>query len=603
MNTPRGIFGDAAWPCSPAGDAAAIVAAAERYCPEWPLTPRADGVFEAACSLYSDYRLVCFCEPPLDGEWVATVYGFHAQGDFRPLDPFGLALAHLDATGPLRLTDASVVHYVLLRLCSELPVLDASAALVAGGLDALTAGRLLVDFGPGAVQEVLSAPPVAGAAPWDEPRWREALRAHADEMITRHRQAPAQRLWPVVVRKAEELPLAPGAAIEPAIRDLVAPPTVAPFSTVAEPALPNATSTRSGYRVGVSLLLPGPQAEIRRVTVEVSTDGTGFAVLKSERRALDSRLLDTGTFAATAPIVRRTDTAMVDATWRRLTPEEDGTWRHALRIFDFDRASAVLRLAALPFYRSFQLLEVLVRHGAGYHRSYALVARRGTVLQMESLNGKAQVIHQVNAQPGELVIDRQTADSYLRFFCWAVHGSGGPFYVPLSLREAPLNRMPADAQAAAILYQLQFGISEVGDEEAARLGYGTTDTQYRRKATIAYDSAIFEASFAVQLTGMIEMINDEPRAADLELRKEQYGQGPMFVLRDFVKPRGPRPTLRHYAREASRELVTTAAAPRRSLSSVQDLVDAIGADGELTGGDVNAPLVLESRDLLRRTSM
>lgn len=596
MQTPRGVFGDASWPLRPAADAAAIVRTAERYCPELPFVPREDAVFEADCRLYPDYRLICLREPvpdlpvpdpPVPDPFPAALYGFYAPGDFRPLDPFGSNITHLNAVGPLQLTNDSVVEYVLLRLCAEMPVMDAATRLVTLGLDAAAARRLLLEFGVAPVRRLLPTPrtPKDAALPTGEAGWRDALRA-STASVTAGTEKEEPRLWPIVVRGASDLPLLPDPPAPPDIVALAVAPAAIP---------PGAAPPAAGHRVTVSVLLPAASgmAGIRQVTVGVSTDGTDFTFLETHARLLKTDAARAAALTAAAPLVRRTDTAMIDVTWRRLNPEDDGVWRHTLRIFDFDRSQAVFRFGALAFYRHFQLMEVLVPHGAGYRRSYALVAPERGDMRVVPLTGKSAVLHQVNAEPGELVIDRHTADSYLRFFCWAVQGTGGPFYIPLTLREIPLNKMPADAQAA-ILRQLQFGIVDVGDEEAARLGYGASEMHFRRKATIAYDSAVFEAAFAVQPAGMIDMINDNPRVADLDLRKEEYGGDAMFVLRDFVKLGGPRPPLRHYTRPESEPPAPVTPPAAVTVSSIEALLGAIGKTGEVAGLDVNAPIVFDA---------
>ena len=44
---------------------------------------------------------------------------------------------------------------------------------------------------------------------------------------------------------------------------------------------------------------------------------------------------------------------------------------------------------------------------------------------------------------------------------------------------------------------------------------------YLCDAVVFYSNALFIANFAVQPTGMIEMLDDEPIAADLPVRVEQ----------------------------------------------------------------------------------
>lgn len=122
------------------------------------------------------------------------------------------------------------------------------------------------------------------------------------------------------------------------------------------------------------------------------------------------------------------------------------------------------------------------------------------------LNGTSPPIHEVNAKAPVKINEQNVAD-YLRYFCFFVRGEEGPFYVledaadPLLPTKEPALRTVAEGTARPISFD---GMNKQG--------------YYLLNAVIYYSNAIFLAQFAVQPGGMIEMVEDEPIAADLPVK-------------------------------------------------------------------------------------
>ncbi|MGH9141941.1 MAG: hypothetical protein ACRD2I_12485, partial [Vicinamibacterales bacterium] len=295
--------------------------------------------------------------------------------------------------------------------------------------------------------------------------------------------------------------------------------------------------------------------------------------------------IDATTFLAPARIAcpRRAATVMIDAVWKLLDDDERASLRRELRHFDISTERAVFREMRLSFYRHYRLLEVLVPQRRDYRRTYALIAPGKDI---EPLNGTSPVLHRLNAESGELTVDDTTANEYLRFFCWAVHGDAGPFNIPRSFRELPLEALPMPDRQRT-LRGLEFGVQPVSDEEASRFEYPpSSPTTLRRKAHLAYSGAVFEAWFLMQVTGMVQMQHDEPRVADLAIRKEAYGRDDLFVLNAWVQTKGQRPAVQHYLHHVEMKSASGPLAPgdvvtaqEFTRAAVNDSADDLIVDG------------------------
>jgi hypothetical protein len=123
------------------------------------------------------------------------------------------------------------------------------------------------------------------------------------------------------------------------------------------------------------------------------------------------------------------------------------------------------------------------------------------------LNGTSPPIHEVNALAPVKITDDNVLE-YLRFFCFFVRGEEGPFLIAESMDNPD---MPAgmDDKTRTVVSGTIRPASYEGRNEA---GFFLCD------AVVFYSNALFIANFAVQPGGMIEMLDDEPIAADLPVK-------------------------------------------------------------------------------------
>lgn len=123
------------------------------------------------------------------------------------------------------------------------------------------------------------------------------------------------------------------------------------------------------------------------------------------------------------------------------------------------------------------------------------------------LNGTSPPIHEVNAKAPIRITDDNVLD-YLRFFCFFVRGEEGPFLISESMDD-PYVPKDVDDKTKMVIENTVRPASYEGKNEQ---GHFLCD------AVVYYSNALFIANFAVQPGGMIEMLDDEPIAADLPVK-------------------------------------------------------------------------------------
>ncbi len=123
------------------------------------------------------------------------------------------------------------------------------------------------------------------------------------------------------------------------------------------------------------------------------------------------------------------------------------------------------------------------------------------------LNGTSPPIHEVNAKAPIRITDDNVLE-YLRFFCFFVRGEEGPFLISESMDD-PYVPKDVDDKTKMVIENTVRPASYEGKNEQ---GHFLCD------AVVYYSNALFIANFAVQPGGMIEMLDDEPIAADLPVK-------------------------------------------------------------------------------------
>ncbi|OJX02289.1 MAG: hypothetical protein BGO72_00870 [Burkholderiales bacterium 70-64] len=194
-----------------------------------------------------------------------------------------------------------------------------------------------------------------------------------------------------------------------------------------------------------------------------------------------------------------------------------------------------IRIADLPFYRSYKLLELSGPGPRGWLRSYALVVPDATTSAAQPvvpLDGSSPPLHGINALADELRLDAQSVVPYLAFFCWAVQGEEGSFRIARSTwREIPLLQAPDDTQREG-LARCEWGIRPTDPEEERSKGFpDRSEGEFRFHATVAYSNAVFRTWMAVSPSGMVTMLDDEPIVAQIPTRIEKFGSARLGIPR------------------------------------------------------------------------
>ena len=155
----------------------------------------------------------------------------------------------------------------------------------------------------------------------------------------------------------------------------------------------------------------------------------------------------------------------------------------------------------LPFYDSVALVRVSDPNWVNKKLRIYYLTDQGNLFR---LNGTSPPIHEVNAKAPIKVTDANVLE-YLRFFCFFVRGEEGPFYIAESMEDSNMPKEMDETTRAVIEGTIRPASYEGKNDQ----GHWLCD------AVVFYSNALFIANFAVQPSGMIEMIDDEPIAADL----------------------------------------------------------------------------------------
>jgi hypothetical protein len=155
----------------------------------------------------------------------------------------------------------------------------------------------------------------------------------------------------------------------------------------------------------------------------------------------------------------------------------------------------------LPFYESVALIRVKDPAWTPKELTLYYLTDQGNLYW---LNGTSPPIHEVN-QKAPIKVTEDNVLEYLRFFCFFVRGEEGPFLIAESMSDPYMPKNMDDKTRSVIEGTVRPATYEGRNEK----GFYLCD------AVVFYSNALFIANFAVQPGGMIEMIDDEPIAADL----------------------------------------------------------------------------------------
>ncbi|MDB2683194.1 hypothetical protein N9Z27_02985 [Alphaproteobacteria bacterium] len=158
----------------------------------------------------------------------------------------------------------------------------------------------------------------------------------------------------------------------------------------------------------------------------------------------------------------------------------------------------------LPFYESVALIRVKDPGWVDQNLYIYYLTDQGNLFR---LNGTSPPIHEVNAK-APIKVNEENVLDYLRFFCFFVRGEEGPFYVAESMEDPNMPPEMDDTTRAVIEGTIREAEFEGMNEQ----------NQFLCNAVVFYSNALFIANFSVQPSGMIEMLDDEPIAADLPVK-------------------------------------------------------------------------------------
>lgn len=159
---------------------------------------------------------------------------------------------------------------------------------------------------------------------------------------------------------------------------------------------------------------------------------------------------------------------------------------------------------ALPFYENVVLVRVQDSMWSPSNLTIFYLTEQGNLFR---LNGTSPPIHEVNAK-APIKVTEENVLEYLKFFCFFVRGEEGPFLIAEDMNNPDMPKN-MDPQTRSVIEGTVRPATFEGKNEQ---GFFLCD------AVVFYSNALFIANFAIQPTGMIEMLDDEPIAADLPIK-------------------------------------------------------------------------------------
>lgn len=167
-------------------------------------------------------------------------------------------------------------------------------------------------------------------------------------------------------------------------------------------------------------------------------------------------------------------------------------------------ASTQVHWRMLPFYEGVALVRVHDPNWLNKKLNLYYLTQQGSLFR---LNGTSPPIHDVNAK-APIKVTEDNVLEYLRFFCFFVRGEEGPFYISEDINDPNLPQDMDPSTRAVIEGSIRPASYEGKNEQ----GHFLCD------AIVFYSTALFIANFAVQPSGMIEMLNDDPVVPELPVR-------------------------------------------------------------------------------------
>ena len=203
----------------------------------------------------------------------------------------------------------------------------------------------------------------------------------------------------------------------------------------------------------------------------------------------------------------------------------------------FDIDEILIRIALLPFYRTYKLLEIVYtlksefKNHPSYKKTYVLakIDKTNSII-LRPLSGTSPILHEINSDPKEFNLTEKNVGFYVRFFGWAVHGKEGRFLIPQTIYELNLssgsNLECFNKLQDQYLDLLDFEIKDFEDLEIKR-----ESNMLYRKGILFYNNTVFKVYFKISANnGMVEMVKDTPICENLVYLDELYNSSQLFQL-------------------------------------------------------------------------
>jgi hypothetical protein len=195
---------------------------------------------------------------------------------------------------------------------------------------------------------------------------------------------------------------------------------------------------------------------------------------------------------------------LLSGTWHDLDPALAAEVRLLLissqvRCFPLINAGNMVgyRVLPLPFWPEWMWIDALVETRTGPATAAFLYGPHGA----HAIDGASALVHDINDSGLLDVSTPELAAAYLRFFCGAVRGDEGPFYLIESRgRFAELTGRPLPEALLA---------------RAAPVTAERSADGWRLDALVQYGAAMFHSRFSLTPGGLIEMVDDEPLEGDV----------------------------------------------------------------------------------------
>ncbi len=199
-----------------------------------------------------------------------------------------------------------------------------------------------------------------------------------------------------------------------------------------------------------------------------------------------------------------------DNQWNAVTGEELNGFLGQIGTIDGRHrtapASTQVAWRTLPFYEQVVLIRVRDRNWDPSRLTVYYLANQGN---LSRLDGQSAPIHMTNAEAPVRISEANVLE-YLRFFCYFVRGEDGPFLIAESMDDAAMPANIDETTRKAVEGTIRPASYEGRNNEG----------NYMCDAIVFYSNALFLATFSVEQTGMIHMLDDQPLAQDLPVRVE-----------------------------------------------------------------------------------